>query len=172
MKLRVGDIFNVKLDDNTLGYGQIVALPSKNTLIIAMFDIRSDQSIEIPLDSICNATIIFLGYSLDAKLYHKHWVIIGNNTSNLESIFLPVNRLGTPPNDIYLTNFKGDIIREATPDEFEKLRYKTVVAPIRFENALKAFFGIIEWNDDFNDLLYKHVIESNKVMLRTTRSGA
>lgn len=171
MKLKEGDVFSILLTEDLFGFGQIVKIPNKNNFIIAVFDYTSN-TVDIDLKKIIDSKLIFLGYTLDAKLYHKHWVIIGNTSSNLSEVKLPYFKLGTPPGDVYITNYKGEIVRDANKQEFEELIYQTVVAPVRFENALKAYFKLQEWKDeDYNKLLYSHVLNSNDIAIGNKLKG-
>ena len=162
MKLKVGDIFTITISNDEIGFGQIVAFPNVFTLLIIVFDKKQKIDAEYDFNEILSSRILFLGYTLDAKLYHKHWKVIGNNpVTNVE---FPYHRLGTPPHEIYITDFKGKRIRPCTIEEFDKLDYETVIAPVRYENALKAFYGLKDWIDeDYNKLLYEKTLDSVKV---------
>jgi hypothetical protein len=163
MKLNKGDIFTIELNDAEVGFGQIIALPTKSTLIIALFDLKLPKAGNYDIEIVAASEVLFLGYSLDAKLYHKNWVIIGNLEPRSD-ILLPYCKLGTPPGAIYITDFKGKRLRECTVEEFNLLSYQTVIAPVRYENALKAFYRFREWiDDDYNKILYKHTQVSNEI---------
>jgi Immunity protein 26 len=165
MKLRVGDVFTIPIDNIRVGFGQLISMPNKDSLIIAVFDFSCLKENEYFMDKICESEIIFLGYTLDAKLYHKHWVIIGNYTNNINNIYLPYFKIGSPPN-IHITNYKGESIRRAENSEFDSFNYLSIVAPIRYENALKAHNNLMEWDDVYNDLLYSYTLESQKIALQ------
>lgn len=163
MKLLIGDIFTIKVDENRIGFGQVVALPQKNILIIAVFDKIANIDQKIDCSEIVNAEVLFLGCTLDAKLYHKHWNIVGNICDNITSISLPYNILGTAP-EIYLTDYMGNRLRKASNEEIKLLDYETIIAPVRYENALKAHFGIQEWHADYDKLLYRRIIQAKKLI--------
>ncbi|WP_306353666.1 Imm26 family immunity protein [Flavobacterium sp. '19STA2R22 D10 B1'] len=167
-KLKIGDIFTIPLSEKEVGFGQIVCFPnSKNAFIMCVFDIKQSKETPIEIQKICNTPLLFLGYSTDAKLYHKHWEIIGNSIKNIDSITMPYFRLGTPPKDIYLINYKGDRLKSINIKEFDMLDYETNYAPIRYENALKAHFGFGEWiPENYNNLLYKFTLDSNEIAKR------
>jgi hypothetical protein len=164
-KLNQGDVFTIPLNEREVGYGQIVCFPmTKDSFIMAVFDYKTDVLNEYDIKEICNSPILFLGYSLDALLYHKEWVILGNYTKNLDTIIMPYHRLGTPPDDIWLTDYKSRRVKEITEKEFNLLDYQTTVSPIRYENALKAHCGYGEWiNEDYDKLLYSSTIESARI---------
>lgn len=71
---------------------------------------------------------------------------------------MPYFKLGTHP-DYNLTDYKGKFIRKINKELFDKLDYLTVVAPIRYENALKAYHQIEEWRDDYDNLLYSNILD-------------
>ncbi len=159
MKIKEGDIFTIPVTEGKVGCGQIVSIPNKNNFIIVVFEsIYSNENLP-NLDAVVNDEIVFFGYTMDALLYHKEWKIFGNDLENIDTIKFPYYKLGTPPN-IRIVNYVGDEIRSASQYEFDNLNYKTVVAPIRYELALKAYHKFIQWDTDFDDLLYKKVIES------------
>jgi hypothetical protein len=165
-KLNVGDVFTIPLNENEVGFGQCVT-PHKKTsggFVIAVYSFRKDKNQTVDISKIVNTEPIFLGYTFDAKLYHKDWEIIGNYIENISSLKLPYNRLGTPPDEIYLIDVNSNRIAEISEEIFNELTYKTEIAPIRYENALKAYFGLQEWKaEDYDKLLYKHVLQSNEI---------
>lgn len=154
MRLKEGDVFTIPINETSLGFGQIVCVPNNNNFMIIVFKGQYDIDNLPVLSEVLSNEILLLGYTLDAKLYHKHWEIKGNLGVNLDKIQLPYFKLGTPPGRISLLDHKGVELRECTKEEFEKLNYLTVVAPARYENALKAFYKEIEWNHHFDKLLY------------------
>lgn len=156
-KLSRGDIFTIPIDEETIGHGQIVFTRSQNFLII-VFEGRWGENISPNLDDIVNSKILFMGYTMDAKLYHKHWVVIGNLEKNLEHIQLPLYKLGTPPDEIFLLDHTGAKLRPCSESEFSKLKYLKVVAPIRYEKALKANYGVADWRDDFDELRVENLL--------------
>jgi hypothetical protein len=162
MKLKVGDVFTIPISEEETGFGQIIKIPNKSNFIIVVFKQVYSGKDWPSIEEIIGDDILFLGYTMDALLYHKYWRIIGNDTSNLNKIKLPYFKLGTPPN-MKIVNYKGDSFRKAKKDEFDKLEYETVVAPVGYEAALQAYHKLTEWEDDFNKLLYDKTLESIKI---------
>jgi hypothetical protein len=163
MRLKIGDIFTVAVSDLEVGFGQILAFPTKSTLIICLFDLKLARANNYDVTLISKADVCMLGYSLDAKLYHKHWLVIGNIEPS-KGILLPYNKVGSTPDDMFLTDYKGRKLRKCSNEEFDLLNYQTVIAPVRYENALKAFFNLGEWKvDDYDKLLYKYSVASNEI---------
>lgn len=164
--LNIGDVFTIPLDNNQFGFGQVVASYDKRSggFVIAIFNYKSDDISNVTISEICSKEILFLGFTFDAKIYHKDWTLIGNYIANIENIIMPYYRLGTPPEEIYIVNHKGECIKDIDEKTFYKLSYKTEIAPIRYENALKAYYGLQEWKEeDYDKLLYKHSIKSKEI---------
>lgn len=165
LKLNIGDVFTIPLGNGDVGFGQIIAFPhSKNAFMMIVFDCRNNEELKYDLDTICDSPILFLGNSLDAKLYHNDWQIIGNYTKNIPKIVLPYYRLGTPPEDIYIVNYKGERLKKISKDIFNQLQYELNVSPIRYENALKAHFKLQDWKaEDYDKILYKLALHSKEI---------
>ena len=166
-KLKVGDVFTMTSindeNDPKIGLGQIVKIPNKSNFIIIVFK-QVFYGQDLPsLDKIISDEILFLGYTMDALFYHKYWKVVGNVSSNLDKIKLPYYKLGTPP-DMSIVNYKGDRLRKASKYEFDNLEYETVVAPVRFENALNAYCKMAEWDTDYDNLLYQKTLDSIKIV--------
>ena len=159
MKLKPGDVFAIPIDDEKEGFGQIVVVPNKSNFIVVVFESSYSRNRRPPLEEIVHDKILLLGYTMDALLYHKEWQVIGNITSNLKAIKLPYYKLGTAP-DCKLVNYEGKIIGKINREIFDKLNYQKVIAPIRYENALKAFHQIGEWRQDYDDFRYEVTLES------------
>lgn len=166
-KLNVGDVFTIPLNENEVGFGQSVTEHKKTSggFVIAVFPFKRMKDETINIKDIVNTEPLFLGYTFDALLCDlPKWKIIGNYPDNIEDIKLPFNKLGTPPDDIYLIDITNSRIAEISEEVYKKLTHKTEIAPIRYENALKAYFKFKEWKEeDYDQLFYKHTLNSNKI---------
>lgn len=154
VKLQEGDIFSIEIDNDHLGYGQIVAVPDKNKFMIIVFKNKRNKNEKNSLQDIINDEILLLGYTLDAKFYHKNWIIVGNEKTNLTTIRYPKYKLGSIE-PFTLLDHNGREIKKIGKAEAEDLAYLAVIAPVRYENALKAFHEIGEWSENYNKILYK-----------------
>jgi len=164
MKIKEGDVFTILVSENLTGFGQIVKIPSKNNFVIAVFKYLKERNKIPEIKEVVNTSPLLLGFTTDAKLYHRHWEIIGNHPSNLEGIRMPYFKLGTPPGDSYITNYKGERVRQISTEEYSKLDFKWSRSPIGFEKALKAFHNFGEWGEDYDRLLYEKTLKSIDVV--------
>lgn len=168
-KINTGDIFKIPIKNSEFGLGQIAYMPNhKHDFMMIVFDKKYNVKEEINFEELKNQKILFLGYTVDAKLYNKDWEVIGNYTTNLSEIKFPCHKLGLPnddyPDGARLVDHKGNVLANIDRYTFEILSYKTEVGPIRFENALKAYFGLQEWiHEDYDKILYEKTLESVKI---------
>jgi len=154
--LKVGDIFTIPIDDKYQGIGHLVAFPEKSLLLIAVYDFKKLITDSFSIDILPELKILLLGNTLDAKLYNKHWIVIGNSKSNLNQIKLPIYKIGVYP-EAKVLDYEGKFIRQASIDDVENLKYQKVIAPIRYENALKAYYNLKPWiGEDYDSLLYNN----------------
>jgi hypothetical protein len=165
LKLTLGDVFSIPLGNSEYGFGQVVTQYEKKSggFMTAIFDFKSSTK-DAPLQSVCISNVIFLGFTFDAKIYYKDWIVIGNYTDNIGKIKMPYFRLGSPPDDVYIVNYKGERLKIIEEKFYSELSYRTEIAPIRYENALKSYFNLQEWNNEnYGKLLYKHSLKSNEI---------
>lgn len=158
-KVDVGDVFLIPLDAAGFGVGQ-VAGNWNGELYFLIYD-AAYPTREVDPKLVISQTPLFAALSLDAKIFHGDWPIIGNVTENLGSIPQPafkVNQEGR----VFLESRDRSVSRPATCDEDAALRFRNVVAPIRLENALKAHKGIGDWNPKYEDLRFKYALESSR----------
>ena len=141
-KAVVGDVFLIPLDDRRYGIGQLAG-DWKGELYVVIYDkvVSADAS---PTD-VDNEPIKFAALTLDAKLYHGDWRIIGNHNDNVATISQPWFKVCVA-GQTYVESRDRSVTRPATAEEAAILKLRTVVAPIRLEKALKASHGIGEWH--------------------------
>lgn len=161
IKVKAGDVFLIPLDQTTSAGGIIIS-DRKGELYIAVFQERLDWN-EPDTRKIVNGKPLFLTLTLDAKLWHGFWPIIGNELK-LTTMF---------PQPVYKVQYEGKIHMEsrdrkfhriASANEAEKLDFRTVSYPAVIEDAAKGKFGIVEWNPHYDSLLADYAIKSSKFL--------
>ncbi|WP_169472389.1 Imm26 family immunity protein [Pedobacter hiemivivus] len=158
LRLKEGDVFTVPIDETTKGYGQIVKIPNKSKLLICVFEGRWDINEEQEISKMVKQPILFLGFTSDALLFHRKWVIIGNITTNLPSITMPLFKLAFPP-ETKLVNYKLEILRKATPLEDKLLPFQSSNSPIGYQKALQAYYDLLDY-DLGKEFEYKHIVST------------
>jgi len=153
MRLTIGDVFQLPLDLSRVGYGQIVGRYERSAYYFAIFEQPHEHSEQPELAEIVRGRIALFALSLDALLYHGGWEIVGN--ASAPEIEWPMYKEAVAPDVFETVDHTGSIRRPATPEEAASLPYRSVVAPIRLQNAFRALHGAAEWNEAYDNLRYR-----------------
>lgn len=105
------------------------------------------------------ASLQFAALTLDAKFHHGDWPIVGNRKDNLSDLPQPWFKVGVD-GETHIEARDRSVTRRATSAEEASLRHRTVVAPVRIENALKAQHGLADWNPRFDELRADYAFQS------------
>ena len=161
LKLRQADVFTIPLSETEVGFGQIVNFPvSQHVFMICVFDHTASVTEAFDIEDICNSAVVFFGSTTDAKLYHGDWILVGNHSASTSRLEMPYFKLGTAGGDMRLVDYQGKVLGAINENAFEQLEYKWSCSPIRFENALKAYRGLSEWDEAYDKLLYSRTLAS------------
>lgn len=160
--VKVGDVFQIPIDETRIGYGQVVLQPEKHVLFICVFATTTRLGAMFDLEEVVRSEILLAGNTFDAKFNHGHWTIVGNITSNLPRVVLPNYKHGMGERTIVETLDRSRQ-RHATKEELELLPFRTYTAPVGFELALKAIAGVGPWQPAYDELKYDYQRRSSKV---------
>ena len=77
MRIEIGDVFTVPLDEARVGLGQVVAKYERDGYYFAIFK-RAYPRARVPgAGAVAEDEVVFLALSLDAKLWVGDWRIVG-----------------------------------------------------------------------------------------------
>ncbi len=136
-KLKIGDLFSIPIDSYRLGYGRIVDKFEK-VLIYCVF--YSDL---LSAEKGTASEIRGAGITAGAKLKNGDWETIGNDLAGLDEIKRP-NFKVMIQGSMYVVDFSDKLRRKIGEEEADILTFRNIVAPIRYQNALLAHFGVGE----------------------------
>lgn len=157
MKLKQGDLFSIRIDDNRNAFGQII-YSTKESLTVIIFKNLIEMTDGFDVDKIVPGNdILFFSNTFDALFHHKRWIVRGNYTENIKSIRLPVYKIGLEPNFTIL-DFWEKPIRNPEKYDSNHVAYRKYVAPIGIEYAVKAYFNKTDWRPEYDSLLYSNMI--------------
>jgi hypothetical protein len=159
-KAKVGNVFLIPLDEQRNGIGQIAG-DWKGELYVVIYDKLASP--EASPNEVIEAQLVFAALTLDAKLHHGDWQVIGNLQENIASIPQPWFKIAQGK-EIYVEPRDRSFTRPATATEAANLRFRTVVAPVRLEAALKALHGIGEWHPRFDELRADYASTSERLV--------
>lgn len=138
-----GDVFRVPISSQSSGFGQILANYENEMLLVVIFDTQAENSVLPSLQTITSANQLFIANTLDAKIWHGEWPIVGNVMRDPSSVPLPKYkvRIGDV---LYVESYDGLRKRPATDREEAILAYRKCVYPQILEDALKDHFGTFD----------------------------
>lgn len=157
VKTSEGDVFVMQLGEDLYAYGQIVLKwgvthRSYSNCVIVAFDYFT-QTVSTDPMLIVRTPIIFQFSTMDWELVDGRWKIIGSVPPSPDIVF-PEYKIGTD-DDVYVVSVKGEILRDATLDEIERLDYQPSYTG-GLEKALEAKRGLIPWEDWLDEIVYAH----------------
>jgi len=161
IQVRVGDVFLVPLDGENWALGQLVSAWN-DELYVAVFDQKREKQQADP-GSVVDQEPIFLALTLDAKLFHGDWPIIGNVQENLASFPQPAFKV-RQSGVVHIESRDRTVSRPATQAEAEILRYRSVSSPAVIEEAVQAHFGIGEWSPHFDEFPADYAVQSSRLL--------
>jgi Immunity protein 26 len=157
-RIKVGDVFSIPIDENRVGYGQVIFKNhSSFPIYIAVFRTVYECSSQVAPSAITNDEIALVGGTMDALICHGRWNILGNVSPDLARIPRP-NFKVIFDNIDYLEDFDGNRLREATSIDVRYYDDRWTRAPIAFQSALKALHGIGTWDFSFDKLTIQHAL--------------
>lgn len=154
-----GDVFSVPLHGDSFGIG-IVASSVHSELYILMFS-ETFRDRTLPTD-VCALEPLIASSSLDAKIWHGDWQIIGQ-TKDFGNIVQPIYKVREHEGWV-AESFDESQRFHITPEVANRLSYRKCVAPIRLERALKAYAGYGAWEPEYDELLYTAVLRSRSAL--------
>jgi len=160
IKFKIGDVFSFPIEGDRSGFGQVVEFYEKH-LVYCVFNRRVVTN-EV---NFVNSDILLAGITTGVKIENGDWKIIGNETRNLKDITRP-NFKVMIEGSMYIVSFSGRTRRKIEEEEADILTFRNIVAPIRYEKALCAHFGVGEWERPYDKLLYENVIRSHEISLK------
>jgi hypothetical protein len=116
MELKVGDLFSFPIDDERVGFGQIMAPwgESGGHFYFGIFDGIYPLRDSPDLDAVVANPLALLALSLDALLVHGHWEIVGHRQLDEGRVPWPAYKEGvSPPGTFDVVDYTGQRRRRA-----------------------------------------------------------
>ena len=163
-RVKIGDVFEIPIDDARVGYGQVVARHF-SLLFIVVFGSAYSRTSKPSVVAIVADTVRFAAQSLDAKIWHGDWLVVGNTKPDSGSIGLPVYKSTALPSGEWFVQSWDGRLRPATAEECARLRLRTTYSPQIIEDALKAVHGVIPWQDNYAFLEYEQIRVTKDILV-------
>ncbi|WP_042162462.1 Imm26 family immunity protein [Paenibacillus gorillae] len=149
VKVRIGDVFAIKIEQDKYSYGQVIA-EGRISDCMVIFDVVSKE--HLPVIDITSKPIVFLIQTVNSRIEDGIWEVIGN--APLPHINFPVYKVETE-DGYMLVDHSGDIINENPRDsEIEGVIELESWSPVSLEKVVTARFITGEWDSYYDDLIY------------------
>ena len=152
-KIKKGNIYSIPISDEKIGLCQVIEIKKNSFFIIVFEKIADEKNIIKEIESVLKSSIIFFGETTDARIYHNLWKLIDNKKPAINESYIPLFKVKTLTG-MLLVDYMGNKIKKISKDDSLKYNFEISFSPIRFENALKAFHKIIEWDEGYNKVLF------------------
>jgi len=154
---KTGDVFLIPIAAKRFGVGQIVARYGDTELFyIAVFGgVVEKPPSQARMEDISFDEVILLANTFDVLIAEGQWPLIGNQAPP-NALPFPSYKIGLPGNSI-VESWDGFTRRRATSEEELLLDFRSGVAPIRLEKAVKAFHGFLPWHESFDEFTRAYV---------------
>ncbi len=154
LRLHVGDVFTIPIDQDRLALGQIVGKYGRHAYYLAVFDAEVASGAPQPVGPVAaGGRVVFLALALDAKFYVGDWVVVGKAPVRSD-IPLPAYKEAVGTFDhIDVVDYSGEGRRRATASEAQVLPNRTIIAPVCLEDAVRARAGLEPWADEYARLI-------------------
>lgn len=161
IQAKVGDVFLVPLGGQSWALGQLVSAWN-DELYVAIFGQKIETQEANPSSVLTQEPALF-ALTLDAKLFHGDWPILGNVQENLDRFPQPAFKV-RQSGVVYIESRDRTVSRPASPSEAEMLRYRSVSYPAIIEEAAQGYFGVCEWNPHFDKFRPDYALESSRLL--------
>jgi hypothetical protein len=161
IQVKVGDVFLVPLDGESWALGQLVSAWN-DELYVAIFGQKVETQ-QVDPHSVVAQEPVFLALTLDAKLFHGDWPILGNVQENLSSFPQPAFKV-RQSGVVYIESRDRTVSRPASSSEAEILRYRSVSSPAVIEKAVRAHFGFGAWSPHYDEFHADYTYQSARLL--------
>jgi hypothetical protein len=160
-RARPGDVFAFDIDDGRVAAGQLILKKANKLLHVVIFRPLWAKDGALDANKIAASEILFVGGTLDARLWHGDWRLIGNVEPDLSRVPLPFYKSRRSGRD-YVLDFQGNAIREADSDDLRFYHSEWFVSPMVFEDAVKAYHGLGPEPRDIMRLTYEDAMAQSR----------
>jgi hypothetical protein len=147
--VKVGDVLSIPIVGSLCATAQV--LVKRAILYIVVFS-ELRQCGAISIDAAASGSPVLAGWTMDGKIYHGHWKVIGGSVpisgSNLKKNY-KVEYAGK----IWVEDFDGKLLHPASSSEIETLFNRSSYSPARLERVIRAYHKLESWDSEFDELL-------------------
>ena len=160
-----GTVFSLTLSDGSLCFGQVIAQREADALIV-LFDHRVDAGAAESAEGVARRSVAFAGLTNFSHFGKGSWKVMGQAPAALADADWPkFKSVKGQASNTFVEDYLGTQRRQIRGMELDMVEERVVVAPVTYEKALGAFYGLGEWKDHFDKLRIEPVIKSSKIWI-------
>jgi len=145
--VKAGGVFEIPTPDGRFGYGVIIKGGGVPYVII----LKRLHDVRATIAELAHDDIAFVGWTMDALIYHGRWTIIGGGYPDRPDVPFPNFRVKVG-GVTCTTDFTGKVLGPIRSDEVALLDQKWSRAAIAYQDALFALHGLAEWDPTYDKL--------------------
>lgn len=150
-RLQNGDVFSIPIAEDKFGYGQVIVKGSVFYIVV----FRGTSPDVGGVSDALGSEIELCGWTLDGLIHVGHWVVLGNFEIRRQSVPMPSYKV-LINGEFFVESFDKSERRVATSNEVDFLDYRSTIAPIIFEDAIKSTCGHAPWEDLFESITARY----------------
>ncbi|MBA2466803.1 MAG: hypothetical protein H0V46_04275 [Sphingomonas sp.] len=154
-----GDVFELPTTDGRFGYGLVIVGGGRPYIAI----LRGVYDSRPAVDELEHKHVGLVGWTMDSWFYHGRWAVVGKLDPDGFPVPYPNYIVGID-GELHATDYKGEVLGPASPDERDLLDYQSSRSPVGFHNAFLALHGYRDWDAGDDKLTADHA------RLRMTRT--
>ena len=147
-RVRLGDVVAIPVSGEKTACAQV--LVKRKILYVSVFSRLYPDPINVA--DVLSDTPALAGWTMDAKIYHGDWKILGNASPKYAAL-AKRKYLVEYEGNIWVQDLEGKLEHVASRAEADTLFPKSSYSPVRLERAIRAFHGMEPWCSDFDDLV-------------------
>ncbi|WP_312165789.1 hypothetical protein [Phenylobacterium sp.] len=159
-RLKVGDVIQIPVAEYRVSYAQL--LIARDVLFVLVGSKLWMAADGVPKNT-SDLDPIFWAWTLDAKIYHGHWAVVGNWPVQMDECDLPIYKVGYEGR-VFLESFSGQKLREASSEEVERVPYRTTISPIAIERCIKRLHGLSQDDVPLDECLIANTVVLSDVV--------
>jgi hypothetical protein len=160
-----GTVFGFSLPDGSQCFGQVLAQREADALIV-IFDHRADAGAAEAADALARRPLAFAGLTSLAPFAKGQWKALGSAPLALAPEDWPkFKSVKGQASNTFVEDYLGKRRRNIAGAELDLVEERVVTAPVTYEKALAAFFGLGEWKEHFEKLRIEPVLKRSKIWI-------
>jgi hypothetical protein len=157
-------VFQIPIDEERVGYGQVLAKFS-SIYFMAVFNSAYPHTAVPDVASIVRDRIRFAAETVDVKIWAGDWPVVGRVKPQPGSFCLPVYKEHHYPEDEWHVHSFDERHRRATDEEISRLPLRISRGPQMLQDALRAAHGAAPWKDEYGQIEYERIVETSDIVV-------